>query len=162
MTMKNFSGVDAKMRTKMKNNDGFTLVELLVATVIIIIAFVGVLLSFIRCMELSEMSKNSSLAVSAAKTRMSQINNTPFTLIKNNFDKIAFDPDGLNGKGVSYIDDSISDLLEVKITVCWQQKNGLVVGEDQNCDGIYDVGEDLNGNGELDSPLAMVTYVYDK
>lgn len=141
---------------------GFTLVELMVAAVIFVLAFVVILLSYIRCMELSEMSRNSSTALAAAKTRIEQIKDTAFSDIFVAYNNAAFDVTGVNGKGVSYVDNTNANLLKVTVTVCWKQKRGLIVGEDLDLDGQLDGGEDQNGNSLLDSPVQLVTYVYNK
>lgn len=142
--------------------NGFTLVELMVAAVIMIIAFVGILVAYIRCLEISEMSKNSSTALTASKSHMEQIKNTTFADILATYHNVAFTAPNLNGMGVSYVDASNPDLLQVTVTFCWRQKSGLRVGEDTDLDGVIDAGEDVNANGMLDSPVQLVTYIYDE
>ncbi len=142
---------------------GFTLPELLIAAVVFVLTFVGILLSYLRCMELNELSRNSSLAVAAVKSRMEDIKNTDFVNISSTYDKIAFSANGINGKGVSYVEDVATDpkLLKVTISFCWKQKSGLLVGEDNDLDGQLDAGEDKNANNILDSITQVVSYVYD-
>ena len=142
------------------NQKGFTLAELMFAAFILIVTFAGLLLSYLRCLELNEMAKNSSMAVSAVKTRMEQIRNTSFDQLIANYNNVTFTAANLNGIGVSYINSTDPDLYEVTVTFCWQQKNGKVVGEDQNLNGALNVGEDENANGILDSPVQAVTYIY--
>lgn len=147
---------------KKRNNGGFTLMEVLVASAVFILAFLGILLSYIRCMELSEMSKNSSSAVAAAKSKIEEIKNTAFSQVLTGYNNVAFSPYGVNGRGISYVTVSNADLLVVTVSVSWQQRNGRVVGEDLDLDGQLDAGEDKNANSLLDSPVELVTYVYNK
>ena len=49
-------------------------------------------------------------------------------------------------------------LLDVHIAACWNAR-GRVVGEDRNCNGVLDPGEDDNGNGWMDSPVMVSTRV---
>ncbi len=59
-------------------------------------------------------------------------------------------------------------LLEVTITVCWRAKDGRIIGEDNGAgggialNGILDGAEDINGNGELDSPVKFMEFITDK
>jgi len=151
-----------KKRLQRKDGkNGLTLVELLIAMAILILAVGGILLSYIRCIELNETAKNSSLAVQAAKSRMELIKSTTFGQIKATYDMNSFDPNGLNGKGISYIDDSNPEFLKITVSVSWQQKNGRVYGEDLNLNGIIDGSED-GGDGILDSPVELVNYIFDR
>lgn len=148
---------------KIYDQKAFTLPELLIATVVFVLTFVGILLSYLRCMELNELSRNSSLAVAAVKSRMEDIKNTDFVNILNTYDKVAFSANGINGQGVSYVEDVATDpkLLKVTISFSWKQKSGLLVGEDDDLDGQLDAGEDKNVNNILDSITQVVSYVYD-
>ncbi len=50
------------------------------------------------------------------------------------------------------------DLVDVQVSVCWQSR-GRNFGEDQNCNGMLDPGEDTNGNGWIDSPATVSTRI---
>ncbi|MBI2104994.1 MAG: hypothetical protein HYT90_05400 [Candidatus Omnitrophica bacterium] len=49
-------------------------------------------------------------------------------------------------------------LLDLHVAACWTSR-GRRIGEDQNCNGVLDVGEDANGNGWIDSPAMVSTRV---
>jgi len=148
---------------KIKNEkSGFTLVELLVAAFVILLVSAGAVMTILKSLELSEMAKNMNIAVMASKSRLEHIKNTPFAQIKPSFNGAIFLASGVNGRGISYVDDSNPDLLEVKVAFCWRQKNALVVGEDRDLDGVLDAGEDQNGNGEIDSIVSFTTNIYDE
>ena len=126
------------------NQKGFTLVELMIAAMILGITFVGTILTFVRCLELNEMSRNSSTAVKAVKSRIEQMKDTTFNQIFTTFNNTTFAAAGLTGMGVTYVDNSNPDLLGVTVVFCWREKSGRVIGEDQNLNGVLDVGEDLS------------------
>src|SRR3989338_6328159 len=118
------------MSEKFKKLRAYTLMELLVAAVVMILAFVAILSSYLTCLELSELSKNSSLAVRATKSQLEEIKNTSFNQIKPTYNNIPFPVSDLNGMGVGYVDDADPDLLKITVTVGWKQYSGLIVGED--------------------------------
>ena len=73
----------------------------------------------------------------------------------------------LGGYGNGYKKDVWSStgygrLFEAKITASFKLPNGRIIGEDKNLNGILDAGEDLNGNGELDSPVFLKSFISKK
>jgi len=158
------------MRRKKKNivnkkgfgRKAFTLVELMFASAIMIVTVTGILMSYLRCLELNEMTKNSALALKAATTRMETVKSTAFDQIKATYHNAAFGVVGLNGMGNIYVDDSVSDFLQVSVSISWRLRNGRLYGEDTDLDGALDVGEDSNGNGMLDAPVQLVSGVFEK
>ena len=51
-------------------------------------------------------------------------------------------------------------LLTLYVSACWSSR-GRAIGQDLNCTGVLDAGEDLNGNGWLDSPAMASTRLAD-
>lgn len=149
------------MPVKLLNNKGFSLSELMIATLIFTFTFAGTIIVFFRCIELSEMARNSSTGINAAKSRLASIENTPFANILTAFNNTTFTAAGVNGIGITYVTSLDADLLRVTLVFCWREKNGRVMGEDTNINGALNAGEDANGNGVLDSPVEMTTYIYD-
>ncbi|MCD4781487.1 MAG: prepilin-type N-terminal cleavage/methylation domain-containing protein [Candidatus Omnitrophica bacterium] len=145
---------------KIKKQEGFTLVEVMVAAVIFVLMFVGMLLTFVKCLELNDLARNSSIATLEAKSRMEDIRNAVFTTVLGTYHNATFTVPGVTGMGVSYVDNTVVDLLEITVVVCWQQKNGRIIGEDTNLNGQLDGGEDTNGNGRLDSTVEIISYMY--
>ena len=78
-----------KKKSLKKGIAGFTLVEILVSTAILAIAVTGILISFLKSMELAEVSRNSSLAIQAARGRMEQMRSTLIIIMIQ-----ALDPGG--------------------------------------------------------------------
>jgi len=134
--------------------------ELLIASAIMIVTVTGILISYLRALELNEVSHNSSLAVQGARSRMEQIRSTAFPNIMANYNNVAFDIAGLQGKGVSYVTLTSADMVHVVVSVSWQQKSGRVYGEDANINGQVNAGEDTNGNGILDSPVMLESNIF--
>ncbi len=50
----------------------------------------------------------------------------------------------------------------VTVTFCWRQSNGRLMGEDSNLNGALNTGEDVNGNGTIDSPVQLIAYIYNE
>ncbi|HRZ40724.1 MAG TPA: hypothetical protein P5246_06920, partial [Candidatus Omnitrophota bacterium] len=98
---------------RLRTKTGFTLAEILIAVLILIPVCVATIYVFIKCVELSELARHSSEAVREIKSKVTQIENTPFDQIKNTFHNVTFAPAGLNAMGVTYIDDTEPDMLTV-------------------------------------------------
>lgn len=146
---------------KKYNDKGLTLVELLISVLILVPLFTISMLSFIRCMQLSDLAKNSSLATWAVKNRMTAIEGTDYNQIFNTYHNTNItNVADLNGIGKTYVDNSNAAYLTVTTSFSWRERNGRVIGEDRDLDGIVDIGEDLNGNGQLDSIVKITTRIY--
>ncbi len=145
---------------KVALKNGLSLVELMIASAVFLLTFVGILASYLACLELSEMSKNSSIALHASKARLEAIKNTTFSQIKATYNGIPFAVASFTGMGVSYVDDTNPALLKVTLSFSWKQPRGRVVGEDTNLNGVVNAGEDKNANGILDSPVELATYIF--
>ena len=146
------------MRNPLRKNKGMSLIELLIATVILLPIFTGIMLTFMKAMEVNEMAYNSTQAVLAAKKRTAEIENTAYGQVSASFNNISFVPANItSARGVTYVNSANPDLLQITTVVCWRQKSGRIIGEDTDLDGVLDAGEDKNGNGQLDSIVQLVT-----
>jgi len=138
---------------------GFALPEMLLAALIASFALCGILLTYIACMDSIKISKNASIATSAAQGLIEEIRSTPFPQIITNYDRLNFAVNGIaNNRGIIYIDNSNPEFLLVTVSISWQEGN-RIIGEDLNLNGTLDTGEDVNGNGILDSTVKLVTQV---
>src|SRR3989338_5089886 len=149
------------MLIKLLNNKAFSLSELMIAALIFTFTFAGIILVFIRCIELSEMARHSSTATNACKNRIASIEDTAFDQILGTYNNTTFTATDINGIGKTYVTSLSTDVLQVTLVFCWKEKNGRVMGEDTNINGVLNAVEDANANGVLDSPVEMTTYVYD-
>ena len=145
---------------RLNHQKGFTVVEVMIATLILVPLFAIGMMVFVKCMDLSDMSKNSSLAVWGVKKRIASIENTAYNQIFNTYNNTTFTLNGLTGIGKTYIDNSSADHLIVTVLFCWKERNGRVIGEDKNLNGVLNGGEDTNGNGKLDSMVQLSTQIY--
>jgi|SRR6185503_1846383 len=145
----------------LRNKSGFTLPEILIAVALLTVIFSGVILTYFRCMELNEISANTSTAVLAAKSKIAEMETTAFNSVDATYNNVPFAVTGLDGMGVSYVDDSTPGILTITTVVGWRQSNGRVFGEDTNLNGQLNGSEDLNGNNRLDSIVTFETQRFD-
>jgi len=137
--------------------------ELMIAALVLALVLVGLLASYISCMQLTELMRNTSVAMNAIQAKAEEIKGHTYANIKAEYDRVSFTPSGLNGIGVSYVDDTNPELIKITVSLSWRQSRGLIIGEDRNLNGQWDTGEDtLIVNNSLDSPAAIVTYIAEK
>ena len=112
---------------KKTGRKALTLPELMIAAVILVLVFSSILFSYITCIELNNISRNSSIAVRALKDRLEEIKNTSdFCEIKPSYNNVTFSAAGLTGSGVSHVDDTDFNCLLVTVEFSWSQPNGRI------------------------------------
>ncbi len=140
----------------------FTLVEFLIAMVIMTAAIFSLLAAHFGVLVLNETSRNVTLATQEAQAKLEELKNIAFDALAS-YDDISFDVVNFpndEAKGHIDVDGTVySDLKRVHISVSWKQRKDRIIGEDMNLNGILDAGEDKNGNGELNSPADLVTFI---
>jgi prepilin-type N-terminal cleavage/methylation domain-containing protein len=140
-------------------NEGFTLVEILLAIGILAFALCSILALYSACLVLTSTSKNINIATNGVLALTEEIRSTPFTQIINDYQDLIFMVNDIpSSRGHVYIDDTNPELLSVTVSVCWRQGN-RIIGEDANLNGVLNLGEDANGNGVIDSPVELVTLI---
>ncbi len=155
----------------MKNISGFTLIEILMASVIMIVALVSTLSFFAYSLSGAGGDKSLAIAEYEAERQMEVICAMDYSTVKATFTNngakkgTPFNLTGnLTGMGTVYAEELLNatnGLMRVKVVVCYQDKD-RTVGEDANFNGTLDGGEDANGNGELDSPCQIETVLVNK
>lgn len=148
------------MRKFLDQKKAVTLPELMIASVVFIIAIAGILYSFLKCLELQDLGRNVSIATQAVRNKMENIKDTSFATIYNTYNNTTFTAVGINGRGVIYVDQTDPELLVIKIAFCWKQPNGRLMGEDKNLNGVLNAGEDSNANGQIDSYVQITTKIF--
>lgn len=147
--------------TQRKNSrDGFTLVELMIAVGVLVVALVGLLGVFAHLMLLNENSSKLTLAVTACQAKLEEMRNSSFSTLYLSYNGANFNPAGFSSgeaKGAISINNSNPNLLQVFISVSWMTRSNRVIGEDKNLNGVLNAGEDSNANGRLDSPGQIAT-----
>ena len=130
---------------------------------LMVTAVVGIYAGYVSCFELAETSKNLTRFVNAAQRKMEEIKSSSFGSISSYNGSFIPDylPDYVSGdsRGFVNVDSTNASLLEVTVSVCWRQRSGRVVGEDRDLDGVIDSGEDVAGDGIIDSPAQLVTKI---
>ena len=148
------------MKKIFKNYKSFTLVELLLAVIILGFTLTGLLKVFIQCSVLSELARNKTVVMSEIQGKMEEIRNSDYSLIVTDYDEVPFYSSQLNATCVSLVDDTNAELLEIKIVASWKNKYGRVIGEDQNLDGDDESGaEDVDGDGEVSSIATLISKI---
>ncbi len=147
----------------MESKKGFTLLELMTAAGIIIIALSGLLFLFVKINALNERANSLSLATASIQNKMEEIRRTDFAAISTTFDNTPFVPSGFsagNAMGSISVEEAIdgdATLLRVFLSVSWRESSNRIIGEDADLDGHLDGGEDTNTDGELSSPAQIIT-----
>ncbi len=146
-----------------KAKQGFTLVELLVVVSILAIVILGLIETFLVGAILSDLSNRKTIAFGEAQDKLEEILNHNYDLITTDYASggtpgNTFNLSQITGKGAITIDSSTATLLKIDVVVSFQCKDGRIIGEDLDLDGVLDTGEDANGNGVLDSPVKVSTY----
>ncbi len=152
------------MVLKRNKTEGFSFVEMMVTVAILSISLSTVLGFFVYCLSLVNLSGNMTKALHGAQGKIEEIRDHAYSLLTTDYASSGtpgntFNVAQLNGKGVVYIDSTNANLLKVKVAVSWKDQNNRTIGEDLNLNGILDAGEDKDGNGELDSPVSLVTLI---
>jgi hypothetical protein len=122
---------------------------------------------FLYASTIADIARNKTLAVTDASSTLEEIRDHTFEDITTDYASAGtpgdtFDLTTLTGKGKIYIDATNPELLVVKTVVCWQNKYNRTIGEDLDFDGVLDAGEDVDGDGEISSPVELVTYITEK
>lgn len=157
-------------------NSAFTLLEVMVTSMIFALTLGTLILLFTGCLGLDATSRNLTTSLIGAQGKLEEIWQHDFATAVNSYgpggdpgDNFAISDWTHSHSGIiSIIDDGSDepdhltedDLIQVTVTVCWQEKGGRVIGEDKNLDGVFDLAsEDKNGNGRLDSPAQLISLI---
>ena len=109
-----------------EDQKGMTLVELMIAVMILVPVLTVVLQGFVRCLEMNAVAQETSLVVWAERSKIAVIEKTPFNDIHRTYDAQTFTVSGLNGQGTVTVIESVTDpaLLTVSIAYVWTGRGG--------------------------------------
>lgn len=143
---------------------GFSLIEMMVAILILAVAIIGLLKLFVYTLNLNKLAGDMNIAISEAQGKLEEMRNCDFDDITTDYASggtpgNTFSLARLNGAGIIYIDSTNPELLKIEIVVSWMTLSRRIIGEDSNLNGTLDSGEDNNGNGVLDSPTSLITMI---
>lgn len=111
--------MDRGRLTKHDKKRGLTLVELMIAVMILVPVLTVVLQGFVRCLEMNAIAQETSLVVWAERTKIAAIEETPFNNIQSTFNGQTFTVSGLSGQGTVTVSAPEVDLLTVAIVYNW-------------------------------------------
>ncbi|MCK5214979.1 MAG: prepilin-type N-terminal cleavage/methylation domain-containing protein [Candidatus Omnitrophica bacterium] len=147
-----------------KENRGFSLIEVVFAVAVLAFVIISMIKVYIYMSVQSELAGNKTVALMLAQNKIEEIRDYSYDLIVADYASggavgNTFNLTRLTGAGAIYIDSSNADLLIIKVVVCWQDKYERIIGEDADLDGVLDVGEDQDSNGEISSPITVVSMI---
>ena len=128
-----FTYIIQKGEINNRRRKGFTLLELILAAVMLAVALSVVLIEFLSCSLLSEASRNLTRATMHAQYVMEDIKNNTFADIKAKIDSGYWDWDSnaISSHGLSPLrdesidtDESGTDLLDITVKVSWDDRSG--------------------------------------
>ena len=140
----------------------FTLPELLIATTVVLMASVGILFTYVQCLELNSINHDTTIVLQSCRNLVEEIKSISPSLIHDAYNNKIFPIDEPKGISLVTVNDQDPQLLVITVKCFWKQAKGRLIGEDKNLNGILDEGEDTNKNDVLDSPITLVTYVYNR
>lgn len=143
------------------NGRGFTLIEILLTTAILVSCLCGLLAMYLNMFVVADLARDFLHATGAAQAKLEEIKEADFDNLAA-FNATAFDLDGFaagDSKGrVEVANTAYSDLITLRI-ICSFRSRGRLIGEDANLNGALSAGEDANNNGRLDSPVEIATLI---
>ena len=143
----------------MKNN-GFSLAEVLFVVVIMSVAILGLVRMYLYTTVQSEMAGNKTVALTEAQGKLEEMRMRDFDTIVGTYDKQTSTLTLVDGVMFIDISDANPELLEIAITVSWDDRYDRRIGErDSDLDGVLDPAEDLNGDGEFTSPVTLKSMI---
>lgn len=141
---------------------GLTLPELLIATTVVLLTSMGILYTYIQCLELNKINHDTTLVLQDCRNIMEDIRTASPSMVHETYHNKTFPLNGPTGIILVHVNDQDPQLLLVTVKAFWRQSKGRLIGEDKNLSGTLEEDEDTNKNNELDSPVTLMTYVYNR
>lgn len=146
---------------------GFTLIELMLTTVIVAGVVIGLFSIFSTSITLTDMAGTMTQMSNAIRYKMDALYDINDFASVDTLDGQTFDLTGFGfesiavseAKGVYEVNTINTNLKRVTISISYAIRDGRVVGEDLNLNGILDDGEDLNSDARLSSPVEATTII---
>ena len=125
---------DKEQSLNKKYSKGVTLIELLFATVILVVALCGLLEFYVNCLFLNDSTRNLTLAVSHAQYVMEEISDSDFASLESavvngswDWNEAEISSKNLMSLSDETIDTAIfqsGDPLGIAVLVSWKDRNG--------------------------------------
>jgi len=154
----------------MKQNKGFTLIEVMLCAAILVGLFVGLISIYIYSFDLQETARNTSLALNEGRAKLEEIKTVSlsnFSGIVSIYDGKTYNltsiPIGQMRTEATLVNGSNGNLIDLRIVACWRQKGGRIIGEAtiNNATGAFTL-TDLDSDGKIDSPVELLTAISNK
>ncbi len=109
-----------------RDSCGMTLVELMIAVMILVPVLTVVLQGFVRCMEMNTIARETSAVIFAERSKIGIMEKVPFNDIYTAFNGQTFTISGLSGQGTVTVNNDDPALLLVSINYVWTGHLGRV------------------------------------
>jgi prepilin-type N-terminal cleavage/methylation domain-containing protein len=116
----------------MRQERGFTLVEIMVATLILAVVIGALVTGLVQCFNLTNLGREQDIALNAAQEKIEEIANSNLndsTIVYYNGQ--VFNVSGLSSANPGlvnltqlYHNSSPTDLFDLNVTISWQQSSG--------------------------------------
>lgn len=107
------------LKRKLSTRNGFTILELMLAVLILLTAILGLLVVFINCMFLSETNRNMVTATNDAQYILEQIKSTPYASIQS---YAPPDLDNLPNENIAFQATAGTRITQVDVTISWTER----------------------------------------
>lgn len=143
---------------RMKNN-GFTFLELLISSAILVVALSGIVSAYISSSELAEQTKNSNLALGAIQEELEALRKVtlPNSAAVYYFNISENVSGSLNNLGRITITPINSNFSRVDADICWKQRL-RIIGPCTENNGIL-VFNAPNVNGDSSAAVQVTTFM---
>jgi Tfp pilus assembly protein PilE len=151
---------------------GLTMIELMFVVAILVFVIAGMLVAYVNCLTLNEHNLKFSIGMNVARRIMEEVyyRKSDWDWIHDYQYNEAYMSASYSVQGYSaaiVVNNTIDPMLKVvTVVVCWREKGGRIIGEDDGAgvpanrlNGRLDSGEDRNGDGRLTSRCEITTAI---
>ena len=142
----------------------FSLIDLMIGVTILVFVLTAVLASYANMFISIDLSRDITNANNAVRAKIEELKQEDFSNL-DSFNGTTFDLSGfdlVDSQGRVEIRNvaGYTDFKEVRVVGCFRSR-GRIIGEDTNLNGILDLGEgeDSNGDGIMNSPVEVISLV---
>jgi prepilin-type N-terminal cleavage/methylation domain-containing protein len=120
-------------RTEVNDKRGFTLIEVLMASFIMVLVLSALVYGLSQSLQLTQTVRDQDIAINAAQEKLEEIANNTQTITGYNnqvFSVAGLTPDPAGSVSVTQV--AATNLYDVTITVGWQQTSGRQISRTVN------------------------------
>jgi len=135
------------------NYKGFTLIEVLIGSVLVLIVFLGIFTAYQLGLKVVAQSKNKIIATAIASGEIEKIKNLAYNAIGVNG---AF-PDGRLESSRSEVVDNVNYVIETRVDYVIDEADGVSIPEDQCPNDYKKIQVKVSWEGALSGDIMLVT-----